>query len=349
MDGIPQAADEQHKVRPLMNIVAQLENYKSLVDFENKITGIIQKKQLDTQIASFKCAKRKKRLQFYISQVIDEENKTVCLYLEGRIQNNPQRRSMTDFLKSVIFEISTPTDTFIKEWNSERTKMNTNVISVKIKLMSDINVRILIKKKTSVYKLTNELAATLSQENGTREAVQYAIWKYIKVNKLKEDKDNRIVCLDSNLQKVFETDKISYSDLTEQIKHNLIPIEPEEIHYKIEYNKDCFVNNIQYETDVEINDPLKQEPIGTSVSMVKEMVSYNMRIQDLLEEVEKLEEKRIFLNSFIENPIKEINNWIRDQSKDISNTLGEIDYQNNEIFEDSKIMKDLITLFLSQK
>lgn len=69
-------------------------------------------------------------------------------------------------------------------------------------------------RNCKVYILSPELQAIVGKDKETKTNVVKGVWKYIHDNNLQDPTNKKIVINDDAMKKVFETDTLTFSDIT---------------------------------------------------------------------------------------------------------------------------------------
>ncbi|OIR58298.1 MAG: SWI/SNF and RSC complex component Snf12/Ssr3 [Amphiamblys sp. WSBS2006] len=299
-----------------------MEYYRQLVYFEQEITQKMMLRQLEAQEIGFRQTKQRGKLQIHFSNTLDRTNGSWTFFVDGSLSDGERKYPLTAFFKKILIEIKAGGEKELVEWSADTAQRHSGMLAVKRNTKLPAETRIFFQKKESCYAVSGPLSSVIGLEAGTRPQVVYAVWKYIKVNRLPENCQTKAVTLDEKLRAVFETSEASFSSLPGLVLGHLTPQNPLQASYTVpegvERNTDSFVHEI----DVEFEDTARF-PLGFSSSVIRETVDMNVKAEEIIRQIEDLEAKQTVLREFAEDPRGMIDRWVLSQAEDISDELGE--------------------------
>lgn len=198
-------------------------------------------------------------------------------------------------------------------------KGDTNV-NAKIILLPDYNPQ--------KYKVGKLLADVIPIKLGTKPQILLELINYIKVNRLQDEKDKRVVYLDNKLSHLFKKDvssQIQYSDLPDLIDPHLAGPDPIVLEYTIRVDKQLNQSSFAYDMDVELDSIVRQKMmhVVAATPSQKEVMSLDDKIVQCVQSINNSKIKRDFLTQFSKDPIEFTNKWIASQTKELEIILGE--------------------------
>lgn len=173
------------------------------------------------------------------------------------------KKSFSTFFKSVIVQLGLEDD--MVEWHKTKDTPESDGFEIKRMGTNDLNARIYLKLdyQPEKYRPSPALAAILDLELVTKPAAILAVWQYIKMHKLQESDEKKIISNDALLKNVFKCDKMTFSEIPLRIDSHLLPPESIELEYLI--SLDRLEGSSTWEVEVEIDDMTKPRPVAANV------------------------------------------------------------------------------------
>ncbi|KAF9235929.1 BAR-domain-containing protein [Melanogaster broomeanus] len=316
--------------------------YQDLLEMERKLDWTMSRKRVEVQDALARTPTTTRTLRVFISQTVsgqawqvgetDGEGEAVnfetgqgipawSLKVEGRLLEVPNQRSrdkvaprkFSTFIKRMIVDLDRdPTlypDGNIVEWPRPQ-GVHPPLDGFTIRRTGDqpTRVRIIIHLEQSPeqYKLSPELGKTrvtfvlavqlpdrgataniLGIKEESRIGVVQALWNYIKINGLQDKVDRRKIRPDDYLRPIFAGDSIAFQQLPE-------------------------LRASAWDIEIKMEDTSLKNRMAVIVQSSKES----------LQDLSKLDDERVFLQSFADDPAKFIHTWLESQSRDLESILG---------------------------
>ena len=206
--------------------------YDQLIDREKKLDFRLLKKQLDIQEALFKTFKVKKPLRVFVSHsacLVDGEWYWT-LRVDGRLMVPTAagiisaRRKFTSFIKSLHIQLDPslyPNEDGFIEWTKVHLSAETDGFEVKRKLVPiqdstavvDAKIFLQIDHGCDKFTLSPALQAIVNKQYDSKPQLIMGIWQYVKMHKLQDSEDKRVIRCDETLKAAFEKDSITFSAL----------------------------------------------------------------------------------------------------------------------------------------
>ena len=326
--------------------------FKNLKSVEHKIDSKLLRKQLDIQESSFKSHKIKRMLRIFVNGVVENVDGVDgwCVKVEGRILDPGKfprveiKSRFSSLLKSMILKVDSDESDqdHIVEWRNDGNESDGFEIHRKGRA-SKLSLYLRLNNQPEKYKLSPKLAQLLRTHTDTKSFVFMAIWKYIKLKKLQDVNDKKMINCDSQLEELFGK-SLSFKELQEKLEMHLLPMDP--VCVETEFGKDA-----AFDVEIEIEDPNRPllGNLGSTTSTFKELAALDYKINEIVSLANKCEEKRKFLKSFSDSPAKAIDQWIINQSNDLQQITGENNFSiyDSDYFH-SPIVRNAINNFLGK-
>lgn len=335
----------------IMEIIRESHAYHNMFYFERKLDNNIMQKTLDIQEALKRPQRVKKTLRIFISNLFYTHQDTGApsweLRIEGRLteDSRSQKRKFSSFFKTLLIELDSNIygpDNHLIEWN--RTPSIAETDGFQVRRGGDLPVKCTIifqlEHQPRHYKLDKRLARLLKKQTGTRPAIIYALWQYIKTKSLQDPNDREFIINDKHLKSIFECKRMKYSDIPEKLNYLLSPPDPLVINHSIVRGIGETQRSV-YEIDVEVEDLTSYtsssggggggtSASGTSSSSKDPMSAFMMsnastqelqqldeKICDTLEAIKLTRNTFDLFSSFAEDPHQFTNRWLASQSSDL--------------------------------
>jgi SWI/SNF-related matrix-associated actin-dependent regulator of chromatin subfamily D len=86
------------------------------------------------------------------------------------------------------------------------------------------------------FRVNDDLARLLGLHTDTKARLILAIWQYVKMNKLQDPTDKKVINNDAALKQIFGVDKMLFTSIASRILPLLAPVDPIIIDYTIRYD-----------------------------------------------------------------------------------------------------------------
>lgn len=202
-------------------------------------------------------------LKVYVSHACEEQDEgrtSWTLRIDARLESfGRQGRSVTrpfsHFIKSIVVVLndaapsnmdvvednggSSRLEETTLEWTKGPATAETDGFEIKRVGNRDVAVKIVLKLEyqPEKYRPSPELKEIVDLELATRPQIVLAIWQYIKLHRLQESDEKKIVNCDEQLQRLFGVERMSFSEIPARLDPHLLPPLPIELDYLITVNK----------------------------------------------------------------------------------------------------------------
>jgi len=202
------------------------------------------------------------------------------------------------------------------------------------------------------FRVAPALASLLNLQLATRPAIVVALWQYIKLHKLQESDEKKIINNDSALQALFKVPRMSFSEIPMLVEPYLLPPEPVTISYALRGNELNVLEQV-FELEVDIDDP---KMIGAGKSFLpanfsRDLNFYEGRIRELVEALHSSQMNRSILASFGADPISTAQKLLKSATRDYETIVGDVPVTLDELtsasFYDSESVVEAVNDFLA--
>ncbi|KAI8901336.1 SWI/SNF complex 60 kDa subunit [Globomyces pollinis-pini] len=357
--------------------------FMQIQEFERRLDATITRKTLDIQDALAKPPKRINRtLRIFLSntsanQPYDPVDESVPLpdrvpswtfKIEGRLLDAPNTRKQPEyqpkfssFFKSIMIEIERDNTLYPGnhiQWNNSVGGTEMDGFEVKRRGDAEVNLKILLQLDNvpEKHKLSPGLAKLLDIHSDTLPNVIMAVWQYIKAHRLQDAEDRRVIICDDKLTQIFGSPKILFPSIPELLGRHLFPCDPIVLNFTVRVDKEYHMNTQAFDINVTVPDPIRERYNKVAVgnaSVQREISQLDDKISALIQSINLAKLKRDFMASFVENPVKFINDWIGSQSRDLEVILGDTRINTEEAkqteFFENDAFKEALFHYLRQK
>lgn len=278
----------------------------------------------------------------------------------GSSKNAPAQqrvsRKFSSYLKSLIVEIGDE----VIEWNKNLSEvlntdgfeirrpctLATESIPCKIHLQFDF--------APERFRLAPALANLLNLSLATRPAIIVALWQYIKLHKLQESDEKKIINNDAALQELFKVNRMSFSDIPVLVEPYLLPPEPVTINYEIKTRQDLNVLDQVFEVEVDVDDPKSALRANSFLpaNLFRDLSFYEGRLKEILEALLASRTNQKLLKSFADDPIRTAQAILKSTAKDYEVLVGDIPVTLDEVrqagfYDNNEQIVEAVTDFLA--
>ncbi|KAI5172786.1 SWI/SNF-related matrix-associated actin-dependent regulator of chromatin subfamily D [Nematocida sp. LUAm3] len=197
---------------------------------------------------------------------------------------------------------------------------------------------------TGRYKIYQELADAIGISSGTRPFILLAIWKYITSQKMKDQKNTKVILCNDIFKKLFNTKEILFSEIITRLDEFISPLEMISMDFSIPHLPGS-KSNTSYDITVELDNNTKEYAYSDSSNLS----ILNKKINDILLRIDKQNEKIISLNQFISNPKTFISQWISESSKSLHLVADDLYDANEGFFMQKEVQESVYQLLQNYK
>lgn len=205
------------------------------------------------------------------------------------------------------------------------------------------------------FRLAPALSNLLNLTLATRPTIIVALWQYIKLHKLQESDEKKIINNDSALQELFKVQKMSFSDIPVLVEPYLLPPEPVTISYQIRTRQDLNVLEQVFEVEVDVEDPksaLRSTTNFLPANLFRDLSFYEGRLKEIIEALHASRTNQKILNSFAQNPIETAQKILKSTAKDYETLVGDIpvtldELRQSDFYDNNEQIIEAVTDFLA--
>jgi SWI/SNF-related matrix-associated actin-dependent regulator of chromatin subfamily D len=229
------------------------------------------------------------------------------------------KKKFSRFFRKIFIQLDKelyyPNDTI--EWDKSESGVDTDGFEIKRQGDQETTVKIFLHLDYSPtrFKLSPPLAQLLNIHTETRARVTHALWQYIKMYRLQDPDDRRLINNDEALAAVFNCSKMEISALPRLISEHLGPPDPIEIEYTIRCTGEIADYREVYDVEVEV-----EEVSGTfsrpDVLPSSEQEALDEQIGKLVGQIRQRCKRREFMTQFHHSPTASINRLVAAQIHD---------------------------------
>lgn len=282
------------------------------------------------------------------------------LRIEGKIDQtglNPSSSSsssssktkkFSSYLKSLIVEFGDGPS--IVEWNKFSSDKNVDGFEIRRPTNNSDNSDVEIPCKIHLqfdfsperFRLAPALGNLLNLTLATRPAIVVALWQYIKIHKLQESDEKKIINNDAALQELFKVNKMSFSDIPVLIEPYLLPPEPVTLAYVIKTKQETNVLEQVFEVEVDVDDPKSGARTFLPANIFRDLNFYEGRLRELIEALHVSRTNQKLLAAFARNPLETSQKILKTFSKDFETIVGDLpvtldELKSSEFYESDQV------------
>lgn len=220
----------------------------------------------------------------------------------------------------------------IFEWEQESEKIDSFEL-MRTKIPKKIKIIIEFDNSKDLVKLSEPLQKLLNLHTTTKTNAIIEMWKYLRINKLIDNSGN-IICADM-LKDIFDSDLFHIDNLTSKIYQHFLPLDLLSFNIPIKCYERVF--DIVMERD-----DLSDVPI---IYKDKNIAHIDRKIQNIIDCIENIKEKKNVLEKYIKNPIKFIDDFLVIDKRNVDFLMGG---DNDGVFYDPTVVKELYNILKKQ-
>ncbi|KIM55127.1 hypothetical protein SCLCIDRAFT_30560 [Scleroderma citrinum Foug A] len=351
-----------HALAQVPEFAQESKMYQSLLEMERKLDWTMTRKKVEVQDTLARNPTTTRTLRVFLSHMLsgqpwqlgegNADGETVnfetgqgipawSFKVEGRLLEPPNQRSrdkivsrkFSTFIKRMIVELERdPTlypDGNIIEWpRAQGSQPALDGFTIRRTGDQPTRIRVLIhlEQNPEQYKVSPELGYVLGIKEDSRIGVIQALWNYIKINGLQDKVDRRKIKADDYLRPIFGGDAVVFQQLPELVNRYLMPPEPVILHYTINPTVPPPDRPSAWDAEVKMEDASLKNRMAVTIQASKDSIQDMSKLDDeialLSQSLHNSHTKRVFLQSFADDPAKFIQTWLESQSRDLESILG---------------------------
>ncbi|KIK18232.1 hypothetical protein PISMIDRAFT_632311 [Pisolithus microcarpus 441] len=317
--------------------VQESKMYQSLLEMERKLDWTMTRKRVEVQDALSRSPTTTRTLRVFLSHTVSGQSWQVGDTESEPLPNQRSRdrvipRKFSTFIKRMVVELdrdpSLYPDGNILEWpRAQGVQPALDGFTIRRTGDQPTRIRVIIhlEQNPEQYKINPELGNVLAIKEESQIGVIQTLWNYIKINGLQDKVDRRRIKADDHLRPIFGADSVVFQQLPELINRYLTPADPVILHYTINPMVPPPERPQAWDIEVKMEDTSLKNRMVVTVQATKDSMQDLSKLDDeislLTQSLHNAHTKRIFLQSFAEDPAKFIQNWLESQSRDLESVL----------------------------
>jgi SWI/SNF-related matrix-associated actin-dependent regulator of chromatin subfamily D len=269
------------------------------------------------------------------------------LRVEGKLEAKAGRPSpatskrFSQLIRSIHIQIGDDGNDLV-EWRRTASSLDFDGFEVKRRGAKNVKAKILIEleNRPERFRLSPSLSALLNNiQNCTKPHIVMAMWRYVKLNKLQESDEKKLINCDKPLSDLFGVERCTFSELPALLNPHLSPLDPIEIVHEVVVDNGATVNAnpFVYESEVDIDDSgsrLNRTIISSPnlYNLQLDIDSTTIRLRELSESLRATLHNQRLLKDFAHDPVSFINTHYRQQCDDINAVLGDARVNIGDLF-----------------
>ncbi|MCJ1282684.1 SWI/SNF complex component snf12 [Xylographa opegraphella] len=257
------------------------------------------------------------------------------------------RPKMSHFFKLIVIEYDRnknlqPENSGYIEWKKPEHLANTANLpamadfdTLEFERKSDENINCTINlfrdETPERFALSKDLAEIIGLEEATRDRIVTGIWDYARAMNLQQDEEKRTITCDERLRAVFQTDTISFPQLTNLIFSHVSSLPPLKLPYTIRVDPDYHAapSPTIYDIRVPAEDTLVARMVAvtrnnpTYATTLTQITELDKRLALIVQAINDSKAKHAFLTSMSKDPATFVRRWISSQKRDLEVIMGE--------------------------
>jgi len=187
------------------------------------------------------------------------------LRVQGKVMNFLENdpggfyRKFSYFFQKILIQFDQDNEIKYQDIEWSRNSQNPDVDGFEIKRKGNAEVKLKLifyfNKNTQEVKVSEELAAVIGIKQDTRPRILHALWQYIKLNRLQDSENTKLIINNKEMQRVFLVDKMEISTIPSRLNDHLKALDPIEIRYIIRPMENSQETTSLYDLVVTIDNP----------------------------------------------------------------------------------------------
>ncbi|PPQ81123.1 hypothetical protein CVT26_011233 [Gymnopilus dilepis] len=343
--------------------------YQDLLEMERKLDWTMTRKRMEVQDAIGRTPTTTRTLRIFLSHTVSgqlwqngdvpiapnfETGEGIPAWqfkIEGRLLEVPNQRhrdktpprKFSTLIKRMVVELDRDTALYpegnIVEWPRAPGHHNPAMDGFTIRRTGDaptkIRIIMYLENFPEQYKVHPELGSVLGIKEESRLGVIQTLWNYIKLQNLQDKVDRRLIRPDERLRPILGGEPINFQKLPEIVNRYLSAPDPIILHYNLNPAVPPPERPAAYDVDIKMEDTALKNRMAVTVATSKEsaqaMVKIDEEISLLAQSLHNSHMKKVFLESFANDPAQFIQTWLESQSRDLESILGSGPTEGNTI------------------
>jgi SWIB/MDM2 domain len=194
------------------------------------------------------------------------------------------------------------------------------------------------------YSLCPELAEILGLKAETKSSVLISLWKYVKANRLQDQKRNQIIVCNEPLRSLFKKDELTFKEITESLHTFMCPIDMLSIPFEVPEAFDV-KHQDAYEITFEVDDLEK----GYAYLESEKVAVLDKKISDILLRIRRQDEKIEALDRFTKDPKRFVTDWILEHSKSLHIIADDLYDVDSDFYRQKEVQESVYQLLQNYK
>jgi SWI/SNF-related matrix-associated actin-dependent regulator of chromatin subfamily D len=197
----------------------------------------------------------------------------------------------------------------------------------------DLKIMISLDFLPEKYKLSENLARLLDIQVETRPGIITALWHYVRLHKLQDSDEKRLIQCDQSLQDVFGVERIFFPKIPEMLNKFLEPVDPIVLEYRVRVDKAVHYA-VPWDIEIELDNPMRSQMAAAlknlSATAAGSMTHLDEDLASLITAIEHSVSKQEFMTSFSTDPSLFLQDWLDSQDHDLNVIMGEVKHVDGE-------------------
>ncbi|TEB33685.1 SWI/SNF complex 60 kDa subunit [Coprinellus micaceus] len=176
------------------------------------------------------------------------------------------------------------------------------------------------------YKVLPELGSILGIKEDSRIGVIQALWNYIKLQGLQDKVDRKLIRADDKLRMLFGGDSFHFQRLPDLVNRFLAQPDPIVLWYTVNPAMAPPERPQAWDVEIKMEDTAMKNRMAAMLQTSKETAQTLHKLDEeialLAQSLHNSHVKKVFLESFAEDPANFIHTWLESQSRDLESIMG---------------------------
>lgn len=299
--------------------------------------------------------------------------------VEEEGQNEVERRKFSSFFTSIAVQLDkeklAPGENGVAEWHEDASapgRVSFDALDIRRRGSQPVAARITLqpKEQLDAFELSPALARVLALQRETRAGVVLALWHYVRVHKLQDAEEKRVVRCDAALKEVLGVDKFVFAEVGPLLEAHLLTPPPVVIEYEIQVEAENNVGEHVY--DIEVSTSTSAAGAGAprggagsdAQSYAHSLLSdwnrdapalqaLDDQIALTIQAMTNSRLKQRFLDGLARDPAATIGEWLDSQATDLRVIQSDRGFNEEEVrhssFYTEEVLNQSVHLFLNNR